>query len=276
MTRVADALAEARARGVASLDAQLLLARILATTRTGLIAHDERVLDADERACWASWLDRRAAGEPIAYLLGEKEFCGLSLAVRAGVLVPRPETELLVDWAGELLAEEAAEARVLDLGTGSGAIALALKHRHRSARVTAVDASAAALEVARANARRLGLDIEFLEGSWWKPIGARRFDVVVANPPYVAAGDPHLAALVHEPVEALVAGAEGLDAIAEIVRSSHGHLVAGGWLLIEHGFDQGAAVRALFSAEAYTAVETRRDLAGDERVTAGRRADATP
>ncbi len=271
MTSVAAALGDARALGVASLDAQLLLARVLATTRTGVIANDDRVLGDEEMRVWSDWLARRASGEPVAYLLGEKEFSGLVLAVRAGVLVPRPETELIVDWAASLLDARPAGATVLDLGTGSGAIALALKRRSAQARVTAVDASRVALEVARANAARLGLDVEFLAGSWWDAVAARRFDLVVANPPYVAAGDPHLAALRHEPVEALVSGPDGLDALTTIARSADQHLEHDGWLLLEHGFDQGAAVRALLVAAGLRLVTTHRDLAGRERVTAGRR-----
>jgi release factor glutamine methyltransferase len=277
VTRVDQALAQARAAGVASLDAQVLLARVLATTRTGLIVHGERELSRDEERLWSDWLQRRGAGEPVAYLVGEKEFCGLALEVRAGVLVPRPETELLVDWAASLLGEPSAatgtlrpRSTVVDLGTGSGAIALAVKDRCPRARVTATDASLAALDVARFNARRLGLDAEFVAASWWQGLEARRFDVIVANPPYVAAGDPHLAALRHEPLDALVSGIDGLDALTEIVRSARDHLEADGWLLLEHGFDQGDAVRDLMRATGLVDVVTRRDLAGHERASGGR------
>ena len=273
MTSVAEALAGARGRGIASLDAQLLLARVLATTRTGLIANDDRLLGDDEARRWTDLATRRADGEPIAYLLGEKEFCGLMLDVRAGVLVPRPETEMLVDWAAELLHGQT-RPTVLDLGTGSGAIALALKRRCPQAAVTATDASAVALAVARANAARLGLDVEFLAASWWDGSQARRFDLVVANPPYVAAGDPHLAALRHEPPEALVSGADGLEALSTIAQGAVDHLEADGWLLLEHGFDQGAAVRALLATAGLAEIETRLDLAGHERVTGGCRRPA--
>ena len=273
MTSVAEALGHARARGLASLDTQVLLARVLATTRTGVIANDDRVLTEAELRVWSDWLTRRASGEPVAYLLGEKEFCGLVLEVRAGVLVPRPETELLVDWAASLLDERPAGVTVLDLGTGSGAIALALKHRCPRAQVTAVDASSSALSVARANAMRLGLDIELLASSWWESLAARRFDLIVANPPYVAGDDPHLAALRHEPLEALVSGVDGLDALRTIVRSAGRHLEDGGWLLVEHGFEQGAAVRELLAAAGLAGIATRRDLAGHERVTGGCRRD---
>lgn len=269
MTSVAQALGQARALGLTSLDAQVLLARVLASTRTGLIANDDRVLSSDEERTWADWLARRAAGEPVAYLLGEKEFSGLLFEVRAGVLVPRPETELLVDWAASLLDQRPRHSTVLDLGTGSGAIALALKHRCPRARVTATDASAVALEVAGSNAGRLGLDIELVAASWWEGLAARRFDLVVANPPYVAADDPHLAALGHEPFEALASGTDGLDALTAIARSATDHLEDGGWLLLEHGFDQGPAVRALLAAAGLAQVGTRQDLAGHERVTGG-------
>ncbi|HEY2558476.1 MAG TPA: peptide chain release factor N(5)-glutamine methyltransferase [Caldimonas sp.] len=280
MTTVAVALAEARARGVASLDAQLLLARVLATTRTALIAHDERQLAVQEYERWCAWLARRAGGEPLAYLIGEKEFHGLALEVNADVLVPRPETELIVDWASSLLAGlareraavgEARPASVVDLGTGSGAIALALKRLHPGATVVASDASAAALAVARRNADRTGLAIELVEGAWWAAVAGRRFDLAISNPPYVAAGDPHLAALRHEPLVALTPGGDGLDALRTIVAGSTAHLKAAGWLVVEHGFDQGAAVRNLLARAGLVEVETRDDLAGHARATAGRR-----
>ncbi len=281
MTNVAAALADARARGVASLDAQLLLARLLATTRTRLIAHDERTLTLAESAQWSAWLERRLGGEPLAYLLGEKEFCGLMLAVDRDVLVPRPETELLVEWACEsleaLVSERSAvperiPLRVLDLGTGSGAIALALKRAHPSIEVTATDVSASALAVARRNADRLGLAIEFVEASWWRGLEGRRFDIAVANPPYVAADDPHLAALRHEPTLALTPGGDGLGALRAIASGAASALVPEGWLLLEHGFDQAAAVREVLTATGLRGVETRRDLAGLDRATGGRRA----
>jgi len=279
VTTVAIALADARRRGVASLDAQLLLARLLATTRTRLIAHDERALTPAESRQWNDALERRLAGEPIAYLLGEKEFHGLALEVDRNVLVPRPETELLVDWATEaivaLTAERArrgdrGEIGVVDLGTGSGAIALALKRAHPGIRVTASDVSPDALAVARRNADRLALAIEFVEASWWHGLENRQFDIALANPPYIAADDPHLAALRHEPAIALTPGGDGLDALRAIVAGA-GRVVAGGWLLLEHGFAQGAPVRDLLADAGFTGVETRRDLAGHERATGGRK-----
>jgi release factor glutamine methyltransferase len=277
-TTVATALAQARERGVARLDAQLMLARILGAPRSALIAHDDRFVPVEAERRWADWLDRRAGGEPLAYLLGEKEFHGLKLEVNADVLVPRPETELLVDWGAQLIAAtpRAAGARAglasaLDLGTGSGAIALALKHLHPSLAVTASDASLPALAVARRNASRLSLAIEFVASSWWQALPGRSFDLVVANPPYVAAADPHLDALRHEPRAALTPGGDGLGALREIVGAAPTHLNEGGWLLVEHGFDQGAAVRGLFAAAGLIDLATQRDLAGHERATGGRR-----
>lgn len=271
MTDVAVALKAARAAGLASLDAQLLLARILETTRTGLIAHDERQLSAAEEHRWNDALARRTDGEPLAYLLGEKEFAGLMLEVTSDVLVPRPETETLVDWAAELLAAMPAGPRSLvDLGTGSGAIALAVAARCPDARVTATDASPTALDVARRNAARHGARVEFVDGSWWEPLGDRTFDVVLSNPPYIAAGDPHLAALRHEPVAALSPGGDGLGALRQIVAGAGRHLHPGGWLLVEHGFDQDVAVRALLADAGFVAVASRADLAGRPRVSGGR------
>jgi release factor glutamine methyltransferase len=276
VTTVRDALADARARGIALLDAQLLLARALATTRTALIAGDDRRLAPEEDDRWSSWLARRADGEPVAYLLGEKEFHGLVLEVNADVLVPRPETELVVDWAAELIDAASPAAGVLpapavvDLGTGTGAMALAIKRLRPAARVTATDTSTAALAVARRNAERIGLAIELVDGSWWAAVEARRFDIAVSNPPYVAAGDPHLAELRHEPVMALTPGGDGLDALRAIAAGATDHLFAGGWLIVEHGFDQGAAVRELLAEAGLAGIETRCDLAGLERATAGR------
>ncbi|MGZ8259166.1 MAG: peptide chain release factor N(5)-glutamine methyltransferase [Caldimonas sp.] len=276
---VAGALAAARAQGVALLDAQLLLARVLATTRTALIAHDDRCLTAEEAGRWSQWLARRAAGEPLAYLLGEKEFHGVVLEVTADVLVPRSETELVVDWASELLGALAREGaaggragapRVVDLGTGSGAIAIALKRLHPAAVVVASDASAAALSVAGRNAARTGVAIEWAEGSWWDPLAGCRFDIAVANPPYIASDDPHLDALRHEPIAALTPGGDGLGALRAIAAGAEEHLTHGGWLVLEHGFDQGARVRDLLRQAGLAEVETRLDLAGRERATAGR------
>lgn len=269
MTSVASLLQSARAAGVDRLDAQLLLAHVLQRPRAWLIAHEDAVLDAQQLAQAQAALGRRATGVPVAYLLGEKEFHGLMLAVNADVLVPRPDTEVLVEWALELLAAARAGAEVADLGTGSGAIALALKQACPPAKVCAVDTSAAALAVARANAERLALAVEWLRGHWWSALGARRFDLVVSNPPYIAEGDPHLEALRHEPQQALTSGADGLDAIREIVAGAADHLHAGAWLLLEHGHDQAAAVCTLLREAGFEAVATRPDLAGLPRCTGG-------
>ena len=209
---------------------------------------------------------RRAAGEPLAYLTGTRGFHGLTLQVDARVLDPRPDTETLVDWA--LALPLPADARVVDLGTGSGAIALALAAQRPGWRVEAVDASADALAVARANATRLGLAVAFSEGAWLKNVSGH-YHAIVSNPPYIATGDPHLAALTHEPLRALASGADGLDDIRKIVAQAPDRLVSGGWLLLEHGHDQAAAVRALLSAAGFRDVQSRRDVPGIERCTGG-------
>ena len=270
MSTVAQALTDARACGVAMLDARLMLGRLLGKSPTWLIAHDDEPLGA-AAGRWADWLARRAGGEPLAYLLGEKEFHGLMLEVTRDVLVPRPETELLVDWAVALLNSAGQPTTLVDLGTGSGAIALAARQARPAAAVTATDASAAALEVARRNAGRLGLEVEFLETSWWQGLAGRRFAVAVANPPYIREGDPALAALHHEPRTALTPGGDGLSALREIVAGAGPHLDPGGWLLLEHGFDQAGEVRAMLLRAGFEAVETRPDLAGHPRATGGRR-----
>lgn len=267
---VAQALAAGIALGIDRLDAQLLLLHALGRAphdRAWLLAHDT---DAMPDAAWSALsaqLSRRLAGEPVAYLLGEKEFHGLDLRVDARVLVPRPDTETLVEWALECIEGHAAP-RVLDLGTGSGAIALALQHARADARVDAVDASADALAVARANARRLGLPVRFALANWLD--GAETgYMVIASNPPYIAANDPHLPALRHEPVSALVAGADGLDDIRQIVRHAPAHLAEGGWLLLEHGHDQAVAVRQLLAERGFAEVQSRDDLAGIQRCSGG-------
>jgi release factor glutamine methyltransferase len=271
---VADALAAARAAGVDRLDAQLLLAHGLGRPRAWLIAHDDAPLDAGQAQRFAERLARRAGGEPLAYLVGEREFHGLVLCVDARVLVPRPETELIVDWALELLAARpagAARPRVADLGTGSGAIALAIAHGHPAAEVTATDIDPDALAVAAANAARHGIALRLLGGAWWAPLAGERFDLVVSNPPYIAAGDAHLAALGREPQHALVSGVDGLDALRAIAADAPGHLQSGGWLLLEHGATQAPAVAALLAEAGLRDIATRHDLAGLPRCTGGRR-----
>lgn len=290
---VGQALATARAAGVERLDALALLGALLQRPRSWLMAHDEAPLGAAAPA-WADALARRAAGEPLAYLLGTKDFHGLALAVGPAVLVPRPDTETLVDWALDLLPPDA-PWRVADLGTGSGAIALAVAAARPAARLVAVDASAAALAVATANAHRLGLDrdaeglsgpeaadpagpippptrlrFEARLGDWWAPLAGELFELVLSNPPYIAEGDPHLAALRHEPALALASGPEGLDALRAIVAGAPAHMAPGAWLLFEHGWDQADAVAALLRAAGFQDVQHRRDLGGHRRCTGGR------
>ncbi len=266
---VAQALAAARALGVDRLDAQWLLSHHLQRPRSWLLAHDDHPLPKATAQLIAEQLARRAAGVPLAYIVGEREFCGLVLHVSPAVLVPRPETEMLVDWALEVLPEAPART-VVDLGTGSGAIALALASREPDLQLTATDASADALAVARGNALRLGLAVAFAQGSWWAPLVGQGFGLAVANPPYVALGDAHLPALAHEPASALTAGADGLDDLRTIAAGAPAHLLPGAWLLLEHGHDQGPAVRAMLAAAGLVATQTRKDLAGFARCTGGR------
>lgn len=267
---VAQALQEARRLGIARLDAQLLLAAALGEPRSWLLAHDDAALTAAQQQRFAAHCERRAGGEPLAYLIGEKEFHGLALQVGPDVLVPRPDTETLVDWALELLRAGPARPAVLDLGTGSGAIALAIARHHPAASVCATDVSAAALAVARANGERLGLAVEWLRADWWAGLAGRRFDLVLSNPPYVAADDPHLAALAYEPRAALTPGADGLSALRAISVPAGAHLRRGGWLLLEHGYDQAEAVRAMLANAGFDAIETRTDLGGRPRCSGGR------
>jgi release factor glutamine methyltransferase len=270
---VGSALAWACEHGVERLDAQLLVAKVLHRPRTWVIAHDDAALTGAHAQALAAALARRAAGEPLAYLLGEREFRGLTLRVTPDVLVPRPDTETLVDWALELLAGLAAP-RVIDLGTGSGAIALAVKHACPQAEVHASDASQAALSVARANGQALGLHVTWHAGPWWQAAPAGLFDLALSNPPYVAAGDRHLAALRHEPAMALTPAGDRGDGLADIQRIASGappRLRLGGWLLLEHGAEQGPAVRRLLQSCDLADVRTQADLAGLARVTGGRR-----
>jgi release factor glutamine methyltransferase len=253
-------------RSLEPREARLLLAQATGFSVASVLAHPERELPADAAAKFLDYAARRARGEPIAYILGTKEFYGLPLAVNPAVLIPRPETELLVERA---LARK--PASVLDLGTGSGAIALALKRHLPAARVIAVERNAAALAVAQRNALKLGLEVEIRHGLWFEPVAGERFDLVVSNPPYVAVGDPHLAQgdLRFEPRSALVAGPEGLDALREIARAAPAHLNPGGWLLVEHGLGQDAAVRMLLSEAGLEEVRTWPDLSGIARVSGG-------
>ena len=272
---VAALLESARLAGLDRLDAQLLLAAVLGRPRTWLLAHDDVRAPAEAETRWRELLARRAAGEPLAYLLGEKEFHGLALAVSPAVLVPRPDTETLVDWALELLPADAT-ATVVDLGTGSGAIALALARSRPLASVTAVDTSQAALEVAERNGQRHGLAVRWLAGDWFAGLTGERFGLIVSNPPYIAEGDPHLAALQHEPIEALTSGADGLRALRRIVAAAPAHLEPGGWLLLEHGHDQAEAVCALLAQAGLSEPRTRCDLAGLPRCSGAQLPGPTP
>jgi len=285
---ITQALSAAMALGLDRLDAQLLLLHALGQpthNRAWLLAHDSDALAPAGQAAFDACVQRRAAGEPVAYITGHKEFFGLDLQVDERVLVPRPDTETLVEWAlsllplragcspplplGEGRGEGPPSQQILDLGTGSGAIALAIKHARPDTRVSAVDASSRALQLAQANARRLQLPIAFMHGSWLSRVSGR-YHLIVANPPYIAAQDPHLKDLRHEPLRALASGADGLDDIRQIITQARAHLHPGGWLLLEHGYDQAAAVRALLMQAGFEAVQSRRDLSGIERCSGGR------
>jgi release factor glutamine methyltransferase len=269
---MARALADACSAGIDRLDAQLLLLHALdksAAERAWLVAHDLDALPAVAAARFTALCARRAQGEPLAYLVGRQEFFGLTLAVDARVLIPRPDTETLVNWALTLLPAAPSSAKVLDLGTGSGAVALALKHASPHSAVLAIDASEQALCVARANALSLGLEVTMTTSCWLESVSGV-FDLIVSNPPYVREGDPHLAALGHEPLQALTAGADGLDDLRQIIAQAPAHLADGGWLLLEHGYDQADAVSLLLRDGGFEAVSSRPDLAGILRCTGGR------
>ena len=266
-----QALTTALAQGLARIDAQMLLLHTLGRAsddRAWLITHDTDTLDPAVQERFEALCQRRLAGEPVAYLTGTKAFYGLELQVDARVLDPRPDTETLVDWALEVLDGHPAP-RLLDLGTGSGAIALALQHQRPDASVLAVDASEDALAVARANATFLGLAVQFRHGQWMEGLEGV-FDAIVSNPPYIPAADPHLAALTHEPLQALASGADGLEDIRAIITQAPAHLAPGGWLLLEHGWDQAPAVCALLRSAGLEQVQGRKDLAGIVRCSGGR------
>ena len=263
---ILQALQQAAQQGVDRLDAQLLLGHLLGQSRAWLIAHDGDALPEPTALAYAELLRQRADGVPLAYLVGHQEFHGLDLRVSPATLVPRPDTETLVDWALELLPPDR-PASVLDLGTGSGCIALALKAARPACALCAVDRSADALAVAFANGERLGLAVAWLHGSWFAPLGSRRFDLIVSNPPYIASADPHLPALRHEPLSALTAGVDGLDDLRHLVAQAAQHLNPGGWLLLEHGFDQADAVADLLRQAGFAAPQHRTDLGGHRRCT---------
>jgi release factor glutamine methyltransferase len=264
---IAEAL---RAAGIDPADARVLLRAALQASAAHLAAHPEQALTDIESERYRAWVDRRRAGEPVAYLTGEREFYSLAIKVTPAVLIPRPETELLVEAAlGSIAAN--APVRVLDLATGSGCVAIAIAKQRMRAQVTATDIAGAALAVARDNAKRHGVDVEFVESDWFAALPGRRFDLIISNPPYVAEGDPHLGEgdLRFEPRHALVAGPDGLACIGAIVARAQAHLVAGGWLMFEHGHDQAARCRNLLQQMGFQQVTSRRDLAGIERISGG-------
>ena len=271
MTIVAILLRQTRDR-IDPAEAELLLAHALGRSRTWLLVHADDEIAADATARFEALVERRVAGEPVAYLTGSRGFWTLDLAVTPATLVPRPETELLVELALARIPVDA-DARIADLGTGSGAIALAIAKEHPRARVVATDASSDALDVARENAKRNGIaNVEFRHGDWFTPLDGEKFDLIASNPPYIAFGDPHLdeGDLRFEPASALSSGSDGLDAIRVIVRDAPSHLRTSGWLLLEHGWEQGEAVRALLREAGFVDVATERDLEGRDRVTLGR------
>ena len=289
---IAQALQQAASLGLPRLDAQLLLLHALGQSsqnRAWLLAHDTETLTPPQQQHWQQLLQRRLAGEPVAYLLGQREFFGLPLAVNPHVLDPRPDTEPLVQWALDLLPTLPANPVLADMGTGSGAIACALAHHslHHSqhngihASVYATDASPSALAVAQHNAQQLKLPITFAQGNWFAafaalptapssaPHATPRFHLIASNPPYIASNDPHLPALRHEPLSALVSGTDGLDDIRTLIAQAPHWLHDGGWLLLEHGYDQAAAVQALLQARGFTQVQGRKDLGGIVRCSGG-------
>jgi release factor glutamine methyltransferase len=252
-----------------ALENRILLCHALHLTRVGLITQSERAVTPEEATALNDLVARRLNGEPIAYIVGRREFFGLDFAVTDAVLIPRPDTELIVELAIERLPQN---GRALDMGTGSGAIAVALAHTRPDAHVTALDVSAAALAVASANAVSNGATVRFLQSDWFAALTGERFDLIASNPPYIAAGDAHLSQgdLRFEPVGALTDHADGLSALRSIVAGATRHLNHHAWLLLEHGYDQAAAVRALLEQAGYTDVQSWRDLAGIERVSGGR------
>jgi len=268
--------------GLVPLDAQIILAHLLAKDRAWLVAHADELLTREQETAFFALAKRRRDGEPVAYLTGVREFWGMALSVSPAVLIPRPETETLVELALSRLPL-ARDLRLLDLGTGSGAIALALAHERPGARVLATDSSREALAIAAGNARRLGItNVEFAVSDWCASLPAAwsdiAFDLIASNPPYVAADDPHLrdGDVRCEPAAALVSGVDGLAAIRRIIAEAPAHLVPGGTLVVEHGYDQSDRVRALFAAAGFGEIVSAKDLAGIPRVAAGRRPISPP
>ncbi|WP_248794882.1 peptide chain release factor N(5)-glutamine methyltransferase [Pseudomonas sp. MWU13-2105] len=273
MTIIASLLraAELPDSPTARLDAELLLAAALGKSRSYLHTWPEKIVSSEAALAFSDFLLRRRGGEPVAYILGQQGFWKLDLEVAPHTLIPRPDTELLVEAALELLP--ATPARVLDLGTGSGAIALALANERPAWQVTAVDRVPEAVALAERNRQRLGLDnATVLSSHWFSAVDAQRFQLIISNPPYIAASDPHLAQgdVRFEPASALVAGADGLDDLRLIIAQAPAHLEADGWLMLEHGYDQAEAVRELLSAQGFSDVHSRTDLGGHQRISLGR------
>ncbi|PVZ15942.1 MULTISPECIES: peptide chain release factor N(5)-glutamine methyltransferase [unclassified Pseudomonas] len=273
MTIIASLLREAQIpqSPTARLDAELLLAAALGKSRSYLRTWPERIVANDQAQAFAGYLARRNQGEPVAYILGQQGFWSLDLEVAPHTLIPRPDTELLVETALECLP--AASVRALDLGTGTGAIALAMARERAGWQVTAVDRVEQAVALAERNRQRLGLaNVRVLSSHWFSNLAGERFELIVSNPPYIAEKDPHLVAgdVRFEPASALVSGADGLDDIRHIIAHASGHLAERGWLLLEHGYDQAPRVRELLAEHGFEQVESRRDLGGHERISLGR------
>ena len=271
--RIGDAWRQV-SRRIDRLDARLLLEHVSGCTHADLVARPEMEMSEEHSMCLESLVRRRETGEPLAYLVGNAWFCGLEFKVNPAVLIPRQDTEVLVNVAVEK-AKALEKPAIVDLGTGTGIVAVLISRMCPQARLTAVDMSAAALDVAQANGRRYGGSIRFLEGDWYAPLGDERFDIIVSNPPYVVAGDPHLQqnGLPFEPQQALtdgVAGGDGLACIRRIVDGASGHLRSGGWLLMEHGYDQAVEVRRRLMEAGFGNVTSWPDGAGIERVSGGR------
>jgi release factor glutamine methyltransferase len=272
MTDVRHALLDAAQRLGERIDAEMLLLHVLEKPRSWLIAHADDVLDMDVQTAYAALVERRVAGEPVAYIIGRRGFWSFELEVTPATLIPRPETELLVELALARLPIDTGAA-VADLGTGSGAIALAIAHERPGARVVATDASKDALAVAQRNARGLDIgNVTFTQGDWLKPLAGQRFHLIVSNPPYIEAADAHLdqGDLRFEPAGALASGSDGLDAIRRIIGDAREHLEVGSWLLFEHGWNQGEVARALLRSAGYAEVMTAQDLEQRDRVSGGR------
>ena len=273
---IADALRWATSAGIDRLDGQLLLLHAVGRPnhdRSWLVTHDDQRLQAPEVGTFEALVARRLAGEPLAYIIGVKEFFGLNFGVSNAVLIPRPDTETVVQWALQTinaLETDASTPHILDLGTGSGAIALAIKSQAPQCLVTAIDASATALAQAARNGQQLGLDVSWRQSDWFASVDHLLFDVIVSNPPYIAANDPHLRDLRHEPLSALASGADGLDDLRHIIAHSGPYLREGGWLLLEHGYDQAKPVAELLKAAGFKAIGHQTDLGGVTRCTGGR------